>query len=75
MFRFSWPLALILFVRTAAAQLSGAMVAGAEITIEKQATSATLRVTSNLTPGTYRLTTQMPGFSTVDRSGVLIGVA
>src|SRR5258708_26260042 len=95
MLRFSWLLALILFARTAAAQLSGgslsgtvsdpsgAMLAGTEITIEKLDTRETRRVTSsssglysapNLTPGTYRLTAQVPGFSTVERSGVLIEV-
>jgi hypothetical protein len=95
MLRVSLPLAVILFARTAAAQLaggslsgtlsdpSGAVVAGAEITIEKLDTRETRRVSSsssglysapNLSPGTYRLTAQMPGFSTIERTGILIEV-
>src|SRR5262249_49111692 len=52
-------------------------------TIEKLDTRETRRLASsssglysapNLTPGTYRLTVAMPGFSTLERTGILIEV-
>jgi hypothetical protein len=62
---------------------SGAVVAGAEITIEKPDThetrhvvtsSAGLYSATNLGPGVYRLTVTRQGFSTLQRTGILIEV-
>jgi len=62
---------------------TGATVAGASVTIEKMDTHEMRRVESssaglysapNLTPGTYRLTVQLKGFSTVEHPGILIEV-
>ncbi len=62
---------------------TGAAVAGAAITIEKMDTHEVRHVESsssglysapNLTPGTYRLTVQMHGFSTTEHPGILIEV-
>src|SRR5579872_2589351 len=95
MLRFSLPMAVILFSHAALAQSSGgslsgtvtdpsgAVLAGADVSIEKLDTHETRRIASsssglysapNLTPGAYRLTVSKPGFSTLTRAGIEIEV-
>jgi hypothetical protein len=95
MFRFSLPLAMLVFASMARAQLSGGaisgtvidpsdtQVAGAEISIEKLDTHEVRRVVSsssgyysatNLAPGTYNVTARMPGFSLLERTGIVVEV-
>ncbi len=95
MLRFSLPLAVVLLSQAALAQSSGgslsgtvsdpsgAVLAGADVTIEKLDTHETRRIASsssglysapNLTPGTYRLTVSKAGFSTLTRTGIEIEV-
>src|SRR5260370_1186431 len=62
---------------------SGAAVAGAQVSVEDQASGTTRQVATgasglytapNLTPGSYRVTVSAPGFSTVVRTGLTVSV-
>ena len=96
MYRCSLPLIVFLFASlTARAQLSGgaisgtvtdpsgAVIAGADIGIEKVDTHEIRRVVSssagfysatNVAPGVYKLTAQMQGFSILERTDILVEV-
>jgi hypothetical protein len=62
---------------------SGAVIAGAQLVLENEATGSTRRIVSNelgmytfplLTPGTYRLTTEAPSFKRVTKYGLELTV-
>src|SRR5579871_2956016 len=62
---------------------SGAAIAGAQVTIENQATNVKLRVPTNadgrfyeryLLPGTYTVTVEHPGFERYIQTGILLDV-